>query len=123
MIWASYYWDAAAIDQLGKEYDLPNAIGNCLSFQIWGEDQIFYSGKAPEVAIMLKTAPEFPGYAYYDEVTPVKSFTLSNYSMYGLRPVQIYICRKPKANFRSAFESHMNYLSLDPFESAFGKSV
>ena len=74
LIWTGFYWDAGAIDLLGKKYGLPDAISNCQSYQIWGVDQL-RSGKAPEVAIMLRSAPEFPAYGYFEEVTPVKSFT------------------------------------------------
>jgi hypothetical protein len=56
MICTGFYWDAGAIDFLGKKYGLPDANSNNSTYQIWGTDQ-FSSGKAPEVAIMINTSP------------------------------------------------------------------
>ncbi|KNY24766.1 ArnT family glycosyltransferase [Pseudobacteroides cellulosolvens] len=107
-VWGGYYWDAGAIDLLGKKYDLPYAISNCQSYQIWGSEQL-NSGNAPEVAIMLRTAPDFPAYDYFDEVTLVKSFNISIYSVYSSTNLQVYICRKPKSNYKDSWKKHYLY--------------
>lgn len=107
-VWAGYYWDAGAIDLLGKKYGLPDAISNCQSYQIWGLEQL-NSGNAPEVAIMLRTAPDFPAYDFFDEVTMVKSFNISKYSVYSSNNLQVYICRKPKANYKDSWKEHYLY--------------
>jgi hypothetical protein len=107
-IWAGFYWDAGAIDLLGKKYGLPDAISNCQSYHIWGVDRL-NSGQVPEVAIMLSTAPGFPAHDYYNEVASIKVFKTSNYSVYSGKYLQIYICRKSKVNFIEAWEEHKFY--------------
>lgn len=107
-IWTGFYWEAGAIDLLGKEYGLPDALSNCQSYQIWGSEQL-RSGKAPEVAIMLRSAPDFPAFVYFKEVTPVRSFNANKYSVYTYGALQIYICRKPKADFQAAWKEKASY--------------
>jgi hypothetical protein len=107
-IWTGFYWDAGAINLLGKKYDLPEATSNCLSYQIWGEEQ-FKSGKTPEVAIMLDDFTPFPAYSYFKEVNPAKSFNANKYSVYRGGCLTIYICRKPKATFGEAWKKHVYY--------------
>ncbi|HBE80654.1 MAG TPA: hypothetical protein DDW65_23140 [Firmicutes bacterium] len=108
MIWAGFYWDAGAINLLGKQYGLPEATSNCLSYQIWGEDQ-FKSGKAPAVAIMVDDFTPFPAYSYFEEVNPAKSFNANKYSVYRGGCLSIYICRKPKANFQKIWKKQVYY--------------
>jgi hypothetical protein len=110
VIWAGWYWDAAAIDLYGKKYGLPNAISNSLSYQVWGSGPLS-SGKGPEVAIMLDTDPrQFPASLYFDEVVPAKLFICNEYSVYVFaHSLQIYICRKPKANFQEVWEMCKKY--------------
>jgi hypothetical protein len=107
-IWTGFYWDAGAMDLLGMQYGLPDAISNCLSYQIWGEEQ-FKSGKAPEVAIMLNDLTEFPAYSYFEQVNPARTFQTSRYSVYRGSYLTIYICRKPRANFLKTWKKHMYY--------------
>jgi hypothetical protein len=107
-IWTGFYWDTGAIDLLGKQYGLPDAISNCLSYQIWGADQ-FKSGKAPEVAIMLDDLTGFPAFSYFGDLTLAKTFTENKYSVYREGYLTIYICREPTANFQEAWKKHVNY--------------
>ncbi|HEX3048201.1 MAG TPA: hypothetical protein VHY08_25840, partial [Bacillota bacterium] len=107
MIWAGFYWDAGAIDLLGKKYGLPAALSNCQSYQIWGIDHL--SSEVPEVAIMLQTAPNFPAWNYFEEVTPVKSFTVNKDSVYPNFYLTLYICRKPKPDFLEAWKRYEYY--------------
>ncbi|HEX3044876.1 MAG TPA: glycosyltransferase family 39 protein [Bacillota bacterium] len=108
MIWAGFYWDTGAIDLLGNKYGLPAALSNCQSYQIWGIDHLS-SGKVPEVAIMLQTAPNFPAWNYFEEVTPVKSFTVNKDSVYPNFYLTLYICRKPKPDFLEAWKKYEYY--------------
>jgi hypothetical protein len=109
MIWTGFYWDAGAIDFFGRKYGLPAANSNNSTYQIWGTDQ-FNSGEVPEVAIMINTSPGFfPAYNYFGDVTLVKSFTISKYSVYKDSYLQIYICRSPVSNFLEAWKNNMYF--------------
>jgi hypothetical protein len=101
VIYTGFYWEAGAIDYYGKDYGLPHAICNHLSYQVWGPGDkpcgvvIAFGnrfGGASPVAINLRS--------YFDEVTCVGIVPGNKYSIPSEQGAPIYICRKPKPTFK-----------------------
>lgn len=99
VIYTSFYFEAGAINFFGKDYGLPGAISNHLSYQIWGLGK--YSG---EVAIAF-------GYTFnpsrlslfFNEVEDTGIMVGNQYSMYIEKNLPVYICRKPKAPLKEVW--------------------
>lgn len=102
VIYAGYYWEAGAIEFLGKAYGLPEVISNHLSYQIWGP-----GAKPGEVVIAVGNrfsrmggGRTIPLSAVFVEVTLVRYAEGNKYSFDPEQNYPIYICRKPKPGFK-----------------------
>ncbi len=113
VIWAANYWDAGAIDVLGEEYGLPDAVSNHHAYQIWGEERFSSSGP-PEVAIVLPTTMGYvPMRDYFQYVAErgVLSYgsSYNSFSIYMGYDIPFFLCRYPKADFLEAWKQNMSF--------------
>lgn len=105
IIWASDYPEASAIDLFGKTYGLPNAISNHLSYQIWGPGE-----KSGEVAIVFGKGYFSPMFTkiwlsgIFKEVEHVAMIPGHKYSVSFEKDLPVFVCRKPRMNFKKAWE-------------------
>jgi hypothetical protein len=99
VIYTSFYFEAGAINFFGKDYGLPGAVSNHLSYQIWGLGK--YNG---EVAIAFGKTFNAPRLSLlFDEVEDTGIMVGNQYGMYFERNLPVYICRKPKAPLKEVW--------------------
>jgi hypothetical protein len=95
LIWGKHYAQAGAVDLFGATYKLPKAFSYHGSFYSWTP-----KGKMPGTVIALSYQVGDFFKPYFEEVTLVKSI----YNPYADNEEElyqrIYICRKPKQDFR-----------------------
>ena len=105
VIYTSFYFEAGAINFFGKDYGLPAAVSNHLSYQIWGLGK--YSG---EVVIAF-------GYTFnpsrlslfFDEVEDTGIMISNPYGMHFEKNLPVYICRKPKIPLKEVWNQLASY--------------
>lgn len=107
VIWTEFYSQAGAIDLLGKEYGLPNAISTNLSYYFWGTDPEG-RGADPEVVILLCYSTLIP-YGAFDEVKQTDLLMGDPRGTRLVRYQSIYICRKPKRPFKEIWPSQVSF--------------
>ena len=87
VIGASNYGEAGAIDFLGKQYGLPNAISSHNNYWYWGP------GSKPGKVLLVIGGSKDDYDALYDDVQQVATFTNPYAQESGTR---IFLCRRPK---------------------------
>ncbi len=93
-IWTEFYWQAGAIDLLGKKYGLPNAISTHLSYYFWGPDP-GRTGVDHEIVIFL--GKNYTLFTDFDEMSEVDYLIGNPLGIGGLsKYLPVFICRKPK---------------------------
>ncbi len=106
VIWTEFYWQAGAIDLLGKEYGLPNAISTHLSYYFWGPDPK-RRGVDPEIVIFLGTS-YIPRTAF-DEMIPADFLMGNPLGTRLAKYLPVYVCRKPKRPLKEVWPYLKNY--------------
>jgi hypothetical protein len=103
VIWAENYGEAAAVKILGDAYSLPDPF--CLSGSFWtfGPPSSEYS-----VCISLGNEPESVN-RIFEEVTLVRMIT-HQYAIGEENNIPVYICRKPRINFREQWPVLKKYV-------------
>ena len=103
VLWAENYGEAGALKIIGKAYNLPNPISRHGSFWTWG-----YGNKDALVWISLgnkKSSVE----AVFEDVELVKIIT-HKYAIAEENGIPLYICRSPKINIETWWESYKAHI-------------
>lgn len=103
VIWAENYGEAAAVKILGDQYNLPDPFCVSGSFYTFGPPPSEYS-----VCISLGNEPESVN-RVFEEVMLVRMIT-HRYAIDEENNIPVYICRKPRINFREKWPELKKYI-------------
>ncbi len=101
VIGASNYGEAGAIDFLGKQYGLPNAISSHNNYWYWGP------GNKPGKVLLVIGGSKEDYYRLYEDVQQVATFT-NPYAQESGKP--IFLCRKPKRTLQEVWPNLHNFI-------------
>jgi hypothetical protein len=101
VIGASNYGEAGAIDFMGKQYGLPNAISSHNNYWYWGP------GNKPGKVLLVIGGSKEDYDGLYEDVQQVATFT-NPYAQESGRPV--FLCRKPKRTLQEVWPSIHNFI-------------
>jgi hypothetical protein len=100
VIGASNYGEAGAIDFLGKQYGLPNAISRHNNYWYWGP------GNKPGKILLVIGGSKEDYDCLYENVQQVATFT-NPYAYESGAP--IFLCRKPKHTLQEVWPNVHNF--------------
>jgi hypothetical protein len=101
VIGASNYGEAGAIDLMGKQYGLPNAISSHNNYWYWGP------GNKPGKVLLVIGGSKKDYERWYENVQQVATFT-HPYAYESGTP--IFLCRKPKYTLQEVWPSIHNFI-------------
>jgi hypothetical protein len=99
----SNYGEAGAVDFFGKKYNLPKAISSHNNYWLWGPGK-----RSGEVAIFFGGPPADTLKNLFEEVNEAIIFTC-DYCMPYENNTPVYLCKKPKANFKMIWPRVKHY--------------
>lgn len=106
VILTEFYGHAGAIDLLGKEYGLPNAISTHLSYYFWGPYPN-QTGIDPEVVILL--GKNYTLFTNFYEVIEADYLMGNPLGSVLSKNLPIFVCRKPKRPLKEVWPSLANF--------------
>jgi hypothetical protein len=101
VIGPSNYGEAGAIDFLGKQYGLPNAISSHNNYWYWGP------GNKPGKVLLVIGGSKQDYDRLYEDVQQVATFT-NPYAQESGKP--IFLCRKPRHTLQEAWPNIHNFI-------------